>query len=258
MIDNRSLQRLLAADGLYKGAIDGIAGPATNRAALAALKAAGVDVSGWPQSRIDVATGQWALREYGFNPGVIDGWLGASTQVALEGWQNNRRDLVPPPSQIDHQGGQWPRQAAMAAFYGAPGTGHVTLNLPYPLRLAWDLKTTVNRISINGKCADSAGRIFTKVLAHYGHEGLTRLNLDCFGGCYANRAMRGGTKLSTHAYACALDIDPEHNQLRWGSDRAAMARPECRAFVDAFEAEGWLSLGRERNFDWMHFQAARL
>jgi hypothetical protein len=70
--------------------------------------------------------------------------------------------------------------------------------------------------------------------------------------------MRGGSSLSTHAFACALDINPEQNQLRWGSDKAKMAHSDCKAFLDAFETQGWISLGRERNFDWMHIQAARL
>lgn len=258
MIDVRSLQRRLKSEGFYSGAVDGISGPATRRAALAALRSAGVTVAGWPQSRIDVAIGQWVLANSGFNPGPIDGWVGASTQVALERWQNALRDLTPSPSLVAHQCPSWPRQAGMQSFYGAPGTGHVKLELPFPMRLAWDLDTTVERFSINAKCADSAARVFAAVLAHYGHARLVELNLDRFGGCFANRPMRGGSNLSTHAFACAIDIDPEHNQLRWGADRAAMARPECRAFVEAFEAEGWLSLGRERNFDWMHFQAARL
>lgn len=257
MIDVRSLQRFLKSAGFYAGAIDGIAGPGTRRAAIEALRSAGVTVAGWPQSRVDVATGQWALRQAGFDPGPIDGWSGSSTKVALERWQNSLRDWTPPPSHVAHQPEAWPRQGAMEAFYGKPGTGHVMLDLPFPMRLAWDLGTVVNRFAINAKCAPSAGRVFAAALAHYGHDRLVELNLDRYGGCFANRPMRGGSNLSTHAFACAIDIDPEHNQLRWGADRAAMARPECRAFVEAFEAEGWVSLGRERNYDWMHFQAAR-
>lgn len=257
MIDNRSKQRALHAAGFYSGSADGIFGPASRRAGLEALRSLGVNATGWPQSRQDVAIGQWVLKQAGFDPGVIDGWSGPSTLLALERWQNALREVVPTPSQIQHQSKLWPRQSAMAAFYGQPGQNHVKLDLPYPMRLAWDLDTTVERITINKLCAESAGRVLSKALEHYGYDRLVELNLDRFGGCYANRAMRGGTSLSTHAFACSLDIDPEHNQLRWGADRAAMARPECAAFVDAFEAEGWVSLGRERNYDWMHFQAAR-
>ncbi|MGL4490015.1 MAG: hypothetical protein ACRCU5_11300, partial [Rhizobiaceae bacterium] len=244
MLDARLKQRALKAAGFYSGEVDRVFGPASRRAGLDALRSLGVNAAAWPVARQDVAIGQWVLRSAGFDPGIIDGWSGPSSLLALERWQDAQREVVPTPSQIAHQSKQWPRQASMAAFYGKPGENHVRLDLPYPMRLAWDLDTTVNRIVINKLCAPSAGRVLAKALDHYGYDRLVELNLDRFGGCYANRAMRGGTSLSTHAFACALDIDPEHNQLRWGADRAAMAQPECAAFVDAFEAEGWVSLGR--------------
>ena len=70
--------------------------------------------------------------------------------------------------------------------------------------------------------------------------------------------MRGGTRLSTHAWGIAIDWDPERNQLKWGRDRAAFADAAYEPWWQAWESEGWVSLGRERNFDWMHVQAARL
>ena len=61
--------------------------------------------------------------------------------------------------------------------------------------------------------------------------------------------------LSMHAYGIAIDHDPQRNQLRWGKDRAHLARTHCNEFWDAWIAEGWTSLGITRNFDWMHVQA---
>lgn len=260
LMDARSIQILLARGGFLKTSqIDGLYGSATRAAGLAAIRALKVNASTWPRDRQDFAIGQWALKAAGFDPGMVDGRVGPDTKIALERWQNSMRapagaaanDHLPPKSV------QWPRQKDMPEFYGAPGTGHTRLTLPYPMRLAWDLDETVQSILINQRCAASAGRVFARVLDHYGFEALQAQNLDRFGGCFANRVMRGGQTLSTHAFACALDIDPEHNQLRWGRDRAAMARPENAFFVQAFRDEGWLSLGEERNFDWMHFQAAR-
>jgi hypothetical protein len=98
----------------------------------------------------------------------------------------------------------------------------------------------------------------TKILKIYGHDALVRLGLDQFGGCLNVRKMRNGSAWSTHAWGIAIDWDADRNQLRWGKDRALMAQPEYAPFLDAWEAEGWLSLGRARNFDWMHVQAARL
>ena len=68
----------------------------------------------------------------------------------------------------------------------------------------------------------------------------------------------GGRAMSMHSWGIAIDFDPAHNRLRWGRDRARLAGPDYRAFLDIWEAEGWISLGRERNYDWMHIQAARL
>lgn len=257
MIDNRTIQTALAKAGYYKGTIDPYWGPGMKAATIAGLAALGVNARAWPDARLQVGATQWLLHTAGFNPGVVDGYFGQDTKIALERWQDSVRDVVPAAGEIAHQPTTWPRQKDMAAFYGAPGTNHTSLTLPYPMRIAWDKKSTVNRITINKRCADSAGRAFKRALDHYGLPELQRLGLDLFGGCYANRPMRGGTQLSTHAFACAIDINPEANQLRWGRDRAAMAKPECAAFLDAFEAEGWISLGRERNYDWMHVQAAR-
>jgi hypothetical protein len=55
-----------------------------------------------------------------------------------------------------------------------------------------------------------------------------------------------------------MDWDPERNQLKWGRDRASLDASVYDFWWRTWEAEGWVSLGRSRNFDWMHVQAARL
>lgn len=56
----------------------------------------------------------------------------------------------------------------------------------------------------------------------------------------------------------AIDFDPERNALKASNKTARLARPDCVEFWKIWESEGWVSLGRTRNFDWMHVQAARL
>lgn len=200
----------------------------------------------------------------------IDGLLGPNTLDALEQWQNYLRrnhgvvytpTVVPvskPPLISGLRHNNWPRQKDCVAFYGAPGMNHAKAEMPFDLKIAWDPSTTTRKITCNVKVKDSLERIYLAILDHYGLEKIVELRLDMFGGCYNNRAMRGGSALSMHAFAVAIDNDPERNQLRWGRDRASFAKPEYAAYLDIWEAEGWVSLGRARNMDWMHTQAARL
>jgi hypothetical protein len=61
-----------------------------------------------------------------------------------------------------------------------------------------------------------------------------------------------------HSWGIALDFDPDRNQLSWGKPKALFSGVGYLPFWQAWEAEGWVSLGRKRDFDWMHVQAARL
>lgn len=101
-------------------------------------------------------------------------------------------------------------------------------------------------------------RVLSRVLNHYGMEEIQGLRLDLWGGCLNVRKMRGGTRYSLHSWGIAVDDDPERNRLKWGRDRAHFARPDYDAWWRFWEDEGWVSLGRHRNFDWMHVQAAKL
>ena len=104
-----------------------------------------------------------------------------------------------------------------------------------------------------------AKKISDILLAEYGVEKLHELGIDRFGGCLNVRLKRGSAhSWSIHSWGVAVDLDPDRNQLRWSGTRASFARPEYDAFWKIVEGEGWTSLGRTRDYDWMHFQAARL
>ena len=100
-------------------------------------------------------------------------------------------------------------------------------------------------------------RVLTNTFNHYGYERIKDLRLDHWGGCLNVRRMSGGRKYSTHSWGIAVDYDPQHNRLKWGRDKAFFARPEYSKWWEFWENEGWTSLGRTRNFDWMHIQAAK-
>lgn len=259
-MDTRTVQRWLGVPA------DGIAGPKTYEAARGALQARAMAAllvispgwQLWSNQRVLTAVKQIMLHDMSIDAGIIDGLQGPQFDHAVSVWQDRVRDVTPLPVDVAHQPTQWPRQASVPSFYGQPGQNQRMLECPYPMKLAWDQDTTINRFSIHEKVHDSALRVFTAVLAHYGHNGIEALGLDLWGGCLNVRTMRGGSSLSMHSWGIAIDIDPERNQLRWGSDKAWLARPPYNAWWAAWEAEGWISLGRERNYDWMHVQAARL
>jgi len=149
-------------------------------------------------------------------------------------------------------------QAQLIAKYGTPnktGKGYlVWIDLPYPMYLNWQSKTYVRRIQCHKLVADSLKAIFEDILCHYGLDEVKRLQLDDYGGCFNYRAMRGGTSLSVHSWGCAIDLDPDRNLLHETSKTARFARPEYKPMIDIFYKHGFVSLGREKNYDWMHFE----
>jgi hypothetical protein len=142
--------------------------------------------------------------------------------------------------------------------YGTPTvTGAeylVTLELPYPMRLAWDLDTKVNKMRVHKFVKENFKGVFDDLLAHYGYEKLVELGIDLFGGCFAYRKMRGGTSWSKHSWGIAIDLDPVRNQLKETSRTARFARPEYKPMIDIFYKHGFIGLGPEKNYDWMHFE----
>ena len=249
--------------------IDGRLGPQTRNAVQAFLQQAAPDTQedwrSWPAGRQAQLALQLQCRAAGFDPGPLDGLWGPQSRHGAEQLAYLQAHGQPPApwrqERVPPNPNGWPleRSAELRACYGEPGeAGLVSCPLPYPLRLAWDPATRVERLRCHARVAPSLGRVLARVLDHYGIGQLGELGLDLFGGCYQMRDKRGGSALSTHAWGIALDIDPHHNQLRWNSQRARFARPEYEPWWQCWEAEGWVSLGRSRNYDWMHVQAARL
>ena len=142
--------------------------------------------------------------------------------------------------------------------YGSPhddGSYYlVTIQLPYPMRLAWDTKTTIRRMRVHRMIATQMTNVFNDLLAHYGLTELQKLGIDLFGGCFAFRKMRGGSDYSRHSWGIAIDLDPARNSLKATSKTAQFAKPQYKPMIDIFYKHGFVSLGREKNYDWMHFE----
>lgn len=146
------------------------------------------------------------------------------------------------------------------AKYGTPneaGTYLVTINLPYPMRIAWDTSTKVTRMRCHKDVAKNFEAVFADLLVYYGYDKIVELGIDLFGGCFNFRKMRGGSDWSKHSWGIAIDLDPARNKLKETSRTARFARPEYKPMIDIFYKHGFISLGREKNYDWMHFEIAK-
>ena len=142
--------------------------------------------------------------------------------------------------------------------YGIPnetGSGYlVKIQLPYPMRLAWDTDTVVNTMMCHKLVSKKFLDVFNEIQRVYGYAKIKELGIDLFGGCFNYRKMRGGNSWSMHSWGIAIDLDPARNLLKETSKTARFARPEYKAMIDIFYKHGFESLGKEKNMDWMHFQ----
>ena len=246
------VQSRLTAHGYAVGPIDGKIGAITRAALGAFQQARGLTITGT----------------------VTDATVSALRLPSSQGVTRPEPAAPPAPAPAS---AVWPRQADCMAFYGPVGTGQTLLDLPYPMRLAWALDTVVTRISLHAKVAGSAERAFDRIASEYAPGDRAAIGLDIFGGSLNVRRMRGGSAWSMHSWGVAIDFDPIRNQLRWKRDAssyvvtdddgrkrtvqtppARLAQPDAEAFWRAWEEEGWISLGRTRDMDHMHIQAARL
>ncbi len=255
------VQQILKEKGLYDGAIDGIAGPKTMRG-LSRIEGVDPDL---PKTRQITKFIQIDATERGIGIGPIDGLWGPQTNAGFLELEHRieHGEPQPPwrPEEIEVPNpNRWPVQRTQEfnRFFGEKGENLKLIDFPYEMKLAWDLRTRTRRTRCHKKVADSVQRILHKVKDIYGEENISKLHLDHFGGCYNERAIRNGSAWSMHSWGIALDFDPSRNQLNWGRDRAYLAHPDYNEWWKCWEEEGWISLGRKRNFDWMHIQAARL
>jgi hypothetical protein len=133
----------------------------------------------------------------------------------------------------------------------------VTITLPYPMLIAWDLSKEIKKLTCHRLAAESLERVLIAILDHYGSVASVRQSrMHLFGGCYNYRPVVGTSRLSTHAWGASIDIDPEHNPLAKPYDEALGMMPS--AVLALFDAEGWKWGGRFVNRpDCMHFQATK-
>jgi len=247
-------QKLMKEAGI-EVTVDGLIGPAT----LHAFEKYQDLLRRSESDRAFIAAASW-----------YEGWLAAIRswlwpvpevgKVVLPAPGKPERALPPPvlPPDAPAPRTTWPRQVDVPKVFGAVGTNQTVILTPWQMELAWDSGVKTRKISLHEKVAPSAMRALDRIYRHYGDAGIRDLGLHKFGGSLNVRKMRGGDSYSMHSWGIAIDFDPDRNQLRWDHTKARLAKPDAKVFWDIWESEGWVSLGRERDFDWMHVQAARL
>ncbi len=272
----RILQSELSAQGLYAGPVNAQLNATLTASVAGVIENRRGDLSGdptdWSDARKRVAVFQLICADAAFDPGPADGLWGQRTEFAYGQFSFfidtgerpiSFRDIVP----LDVNPHGWPRdhgdQSELFDFFdfnpnagGDPATLAVTC--PWELKLDWDRSVKTSRIGCHPKLAQSLESILTKIHDHYGTDALVEMGMNIYGGCKNVRTKRGGSTWSTHSFAAAIDWDPGRNKLDWGWREARMARPDFLPFWQFWEEEGWLSLGRTRNFDWMHVQAIKI
>lgn len=176
---------------------------------------------------------------------VPDGFWGPKS---ISRCKDHLRSLMPIPN-------PWPfgTQEALRDFYGEPGdeTNLVTIQFPFPMYYGRQL---VTKSRCHKKVHDSLLRILKRLGSF---EGGTREILEPvsdFYGIFNFRNKRGGTRLSTHAWGAAIDLDADDNTFK---DPWPIKADMPLEVMEEFAKEGWTSAGAFWGYDSMHFEACR-
>lgn len=264
---NREIQIAMAAAGFYRGGIDGDLGPKSVAARDAILKTTPVNTARWSKKRKWVAAVQSALRDLKYDPGIVDGYYGHNTREALNTLLHKlatgRQEVVErEPVGIVGSSDKIPHQRDRHKFYGDPETEVpnrlVIVELPFYLRIDWNLRQKTNRITVHQLCGPSIEAAVTETYRFYGEDEWRRLGLDRYAGGYNKRKMRGSNSWSTHASGCAVDFYAQPNGLRTRCPDALFCRPEYKNFLDIMQDHEWFPAIRLWGADAMHFQRATL
>ena len=118
------------------------------------------------------------------------------------------------------------------------------ITLPFPMTLSWNRSQSVTAILCHRLVESAFASVFDRIQS----SGL-QSKITSFGGCFSFRPQRTGTKLSTHAWGIAIDLNPETNE----QGTAGNMDPRL---IATFREAGfkWGGDWQGRSRDPMHFQ----
>ncbi len=248
----------------------------------------------WDDSRKAMALLQLVAKKIGADPGPIDGHWGVNTEGAYEESVYFRDNGVFPGVKDPATLEIWPAETRdgfhLRRVFGDPSASDFVskkmrridclsdderrayeadsdeaqrkkireTRLPYRFRIYSPDGGFRTSLQCHKLVRDSLRRVLWAVYDHYGYDEIVRLRLHVFSGDYNRRRMTGlETAWSAHAYGIAYDWDHSRNSLKWTKPRASLSGDEYAAWWECWEREGWWSLGRDQDFDYMHVQAAK-
>lgn len=214
---------------------------------------------------LKVETIQSRLKLASFYPGRVDGFFGPKTKesvmsfqrsrglvadgvVGPDTWQALELSLEPTPKTILVPNGE---QQIMDTFGDPLRPGFWETHAGF-CEVPEELEHCFKYKNGQGKRGFYCHKLLIPILqACYlkiVESGLSQ-ELKDFGGCFNIRKTRGGTKLSTHSWAIAVDHNVSENQLG--------AEPKMDPkIIEIFEKFGFVWGGNFKRKDGMHFQYA--
>lgn len=151
---------------------------------------------------------------------------------------------------------------SMTKYYGAPSASPSYLawfSFPHPStrlysRTGSQLKDYTGDSRLDHRThrmlASALQNALAEIYVTLGREQFEREGWHVYGGSHNYRPTTSGGRLSTHAWAAAVDFNPEENPF------ARTATTFSPTAIDIMEKWGFLSGGRAWGKDWMHFQAS--
>lgn len=142
--------------------------------------------------------------------------------------------------------------------YGQPGDPANVEYIKPPFQMYLG-NIALQALSVHKDVAVSLLNALEEIQRVYGDDRIKALKLDQTGGTYAYRKNANDpSRLSLHSWGIAIDIYPNANQNQQTSKSTpppAFTKPEYRDFINIMEKNGWYSLGKFGDKDYMHFQA---
>lgn len=147
-------------------------------------------------------------------------------------------------------------QKNVKAEYGTPADvkNFASVAVPKGFNLNYDGKEVEVIYGVHQKIAKSLRGAFDGILAKYGSAKIEKLGINIYHGVFNDRVKRNGTTKSLHSWGIAIDLYKDKNNLSTKAPEALFSTAEYNDMIEIFENNGWYSLGKAKNYDWMHFQ----